>query len=1588
MEPKDSGADEPGAPLGRPPADLPQSPGLSYRPRTEPGSNAETIARPEGADARREPSPTPSPGEDLAGYKLVRVVGRGAMGEVWEAVQPGLWRRVAVKRLRRFNPLSGRDDGSSLKAFQGEAMVAALLDHPNIVPVYGFEVGADGAPVLSMKLVGGAPWSDLLRRDFAELEPPAHLARHLPILLQVCQAVAFAHSRGIAHLDLKPSQVMVGEYGEVLLMDWGLAAMVAEPEATPSPLPDEELRKLLRANLRAPAGTPSYMAPEQTYINADEIGPWTDAYLLGGMLYYLLAGQPPHPGETADQAYMAAVDGIVAPLDEVAPDRPMPEGLRDLAMAALSPQPGDRPTAEQFRRRLEEFLTGEGNRRESQRIVALVPPVEELRTYSDFSDASSRASRAQELWPGNPACRPLLEAIAQGHADLALRRGDLSLARVQCERVRDPEARSRLSGRIAAAERAAARQRRRVRALAGALAGVLAAAAIGGFVFTARLADANRVTREQLSIATEAREAEAGARRDAERSSARAQILLAESLIRQGRHADARRELLRVSEPQRAWEWRLALTRALDSLWDSPFEYLEWSPTREYAIASEASRGLWILRAFTGEPLVQISTAHYDPSVRVPRLPPPPMAFTRDERLAAVAVPGTSLLAVFDMERRERIAEFDLPEDSTASTIEFSPDATRLAIGAHEGTVWIQPLEGGAPSLLAAHRQRVRHAFWGASKLVTVSIDQVRRLDPDTGQGVVLHQGQAGEWVWHSFAAVADRQRRVFAFFHVGLPAMAGQIDEGPIWSLAYPPNGAQFLGDTTVLAATGWSAEPPVLVADLATREILPPVLPSVLNPIQGGPTGYPRGYWASIDPDEAGSVALAWLDGRHTLLSFPSFFHHPQAFEMPGDGVRLARLAPGGEAVWAVGEFGGTRLKATDSEATAAPFSGNPYAFLDDGRVIGAFGHSSLRFFDASTGALLFSGAQHIFAYLGIDRPTDWPTLSVAGFRGDHLVLETSDASTSRVLASHALDQDLAAVALSARAGLAAVVRESDPSSTRLLRIDGEELEEIQEIDLGGGLVHYSVAFDPPGERLLIAASDGRIHAIDAATGRVASAVRAHEGAALGIVRMDAHGVWATYGEDRVVALWDAQGMGERGRARFTFVPAGAVLSSDGRFVLAWPAIGPAEIRSAEDGSLRARLDRTDFPMRRAHFVDNDRRVVSAQGGRLRAWDAATGEEAFHLDAGFGIADPGGDRVVLRRRDFQSMIVDLAPAVAEPGTSYAETLDRWRIERLADWAGRRVHRAIPADLATLMARDEPIGHPVQWAHQDIEWYRAAYAPQSQPPEVRLRILALASQLLAAAPPDELAYGWHIVDHAIKDPAVLAAHANGPIGDGFLRHFARASAIGVDGETRVQSGSEPIGVLAASAAILLHHRGDHERARQAARHAWAANAVGSRPDHLYDWILDLVGAEAPEPPAPAISFAPFDGIPPGLLAATPHEPPTRFHKQGDPMDLRRAASRAAHDYVLRVAPPPDWHALVAEIDAAGRLEPYPEGLGVSEVAERLADEIATLLHGSPEAMEEAARAARQRTLDDFAWALRRSGNPSPAGTQNPGESP
>jgi serine/threonine protein kinase len=443
----------------------------------------------------------------VSGFQLRRRVGQGGCGEVWEATQVSLQRRVAIKRIRRdlldvYGPTDS-ERGLLLRSFRNEALTAANLEHPNIIPVHELSSDPDtGEPVLAMKLARGKPWNVALKEDFRTLSVDEHLFKHLPILMGVAQAAAFAHSKGVLHRDIKPAQVIVGEFGEVVLVDWGLAIPFSggesgrgiDPEfaSAISPLPED---------VSNPAGTSAYMAPEQTDVDSRRLGPWTDVYLLGGTLYYILTGRPPHQGNNRKEVYLRAMRGVVRPAAESAPGRAMPGELLELAMEALHHDPEERiRSASEFIVRLRDCLSGASRRRESVALTkdASIRLDHAKGDYRELGDCAAQAVRARLMWPDNPTAAELRERVLTEFARAALANDDLVLAQIQAERKENEGERRALLTEVEAAN---SRARRRETVRRSALAGVAVLALVviaGSLFFNRRLSD--QVARTEAAL--------------------------------------------------------------------------------------------------------------------------------------------------------------------------------------------------------------------------------------------------------------------------------------------------------------------------------------------------------------------------------------------------------------------------------------------------------------------------------------------------------------------------------------------------------------------------------------------------------------------------------------------------------------------------------------------------------------------------------------------------------------------------------------------------------------------------------------------------------------------------------------------------------------------------------------------------------------------------------------------------------------------------------------------------------------------------------------------------------------------------------
>jgi eukaryotic-like serine/threonine-protein kinase len=380
-------------------------------------------------------------------------LGEGGMGVVHLAEQRALGREVAVKSVKA----DARTADTTLKLLR-EAWITGALEHPNVIPVHDVRLDADGQPQIVLKKVEGKPWSELfadaraISERFAASDP---MEWNLRVFLQVASAIHYAHRRGIVHRDIKPENVMVGTFGEVYVVDWGLALALRDDGTGRLPLA-EDAREL--------AGTPCYMAPEMLGGESVVIDERTDVYLLGATLYEIATGTPPRDGPNL----LAVISQVLEPLPM--PER-VPAELSRIILRATALCPADRhASAEELRLAVASFLSHRGSiqlaeeaveRLTELRALSAQPMDDAARGRFDalFTECRFGFQQALRAWPDNTLAREGLTRALEHRIEHELSGGNVAFAahlltelpapapdlsrRVEAARMRDAEERAR-----------------------------------------------------------------------------------------------------------------------------------------------------------------------------------------------------------------------------------------------------------------------------------------------------------------------------------------------------------------------------------------------------------------------------------------------------------------------------------------------------------------------------------------------------------------------------------------------------------------------------------------------------------------------------------------------------------------------------------------------------------------------------------------------------------------------------------------------------------------------------------------------------------------------------------------------------------------------------------------------------------------------------------------------------------------------------------------------------------------------------------------------------------------------------------------
>ncbi|HKB39531.1 MAG TPA: serine/threonine-protein kinase, partial [Gemmataceae bacterium] len=339
--------------------------GSDFPATTGPEAPADSESPAAALDTTPESPSARASAEQVGRYRVLGEIGRGGMGAVLRSHDPELGRDLALKVMR--GDYAGQSE--AVQRFCEEAQVGGQLQHPGTVPVYELGRAEDGRPYFTMKLVKGETLAKLLKERSS---PAQDRPRFLKIFEQVCQAVAYAHSKGVIHRDLKPSNVMVGAFGEVQVMDWGLAK-VLNPAATPERATQPEIGTTVASAVKVSRsdsgsaetqegdvlGTPAYMPPEQALGEIGRVDQRADVFSLGAILCEILTAAPPYLGgdriAVVRQARRAELSDALVRLDTCDAD----EELVGLARRCLSAELNDRPRdAGEVARSVEAYLAG------------------------------------------------------------------------------------------------------------------------------------------------------------------------------------------------------------------------------------------------------------------------------------------------------------------------------------------------------------------------------------------------------------------------------------------------------------------------------------------------------------------------------------------------------------------------------------------------------------------------------------------------------------------------------------------------------------------------------------------------------------------------------------------------------------------------------------------------------------------------------------------------------------------------------------------------------------------------------------------------------------------------------------------------------------------------------------------------------------------------------------------------------------------------------------------------------------------------------------------------------------------------------
>ena len=720
------------------------------------------------------------PQVDQPDYELLEIIGEGGVGVVYSARQSSIDRMVAVKMLR-----PGSEEAESPQdKFLAEAVVTGELEHPNIVPIYDLGSSSDGTLFYSMKRVLGVPWDRAMAGK--------SLPENIEILMKVCDAVAFAHSRGVIHRDIKPENVMLGGFGEVLVMDWGIALSWST----------DGRAKSIRQSATM-GGTPAYMSPEMATGPLDQIGVPSDVYLLGGLLYEIVTGLSPHTGKTVmDCLYAAAANDI---------QRSNAGGeLVEIALQAMSTDPADRyQSVQEFQDAIRSYQSHAESIVLSSRAQDDLQLAVRKQKYEVFARSLFAFEEAVALWSGNDsAAKGVIEA-RRAYAEAALNKEDyeLGLSLIDAKEPRH----ARLSEQLTAGQKEQQTRTQRIRVLKQVAVALVIAMMTGGALALVEInekraraeteqqkaVDARKDLQNSIDENTDLLTQQVSLLGDVAKERDRATLALQEEAASRAAAQLAQR---REQQEKYVAQIGLAAERVEANAFDQAAELLE--NYRNSPLAHWEWARLW----YICRPHRSMHEA--GGVVQFSRYLPGAGGFMTITRVGEVSVWSSG-----DGTEAAPLAQFSIGD--AAAECALSPDARRLAVAAPgSAVIRVLPLtlsdagipqgiDAAAPSVtLNGHTGSVTSLEFSrdGAQLLSGSLDHTARLwDVAAARSLLEFQGH--NWpVWqaafspspdHRIMATAGQDGRVIVWSTVdGSLVTDFNEHQGPVYCVAFSPDG------------------------------------------------------------------------------------------------------------------------------------------------------------------------------------------------------------------------------------------------------------------------------------------------------------------------------------------------------------------------------------------------------------------------------------------------------------------------------------------------------------------------------------------------------------------------------------------------------------------------------------------------------------------------------------------------------------------------------------------------------------------------------------------------------------------------------